>query len=61
MAVSLIVCNLLPVVICLYKGLRSKDLDLSLRRHPTDSMFLTTIVDLPSSDDYAIEEFKSIT
>lgn len=61
MAFSVIVCNLLPIVTCLYKVLRSRDLDLSHRRYPTDSMFLTTIVDIPSSDSHATEELKFIT
>lgn len=60
MGISVIVCNLLPIITCVYKVLRSRDLDLSYRRHPTDSMFFTTIVDIPSSDSYATENLKSI-
>ncbi|KAG1778476.1 hypothetical protein EV702DRAFT_154588 [Suillus placidus] len=61
MAFSVIVCDLLPIVTCLYKVLRSRDLDLSHRRYPTESMFLTTFVDIPSSDSHATAELKFIT
>ncbi|KAG2157508.1 hypothetical protein DEU56DRAFT_897090 [Suillus clintonianus] len=57
MAFSVIVCNLLPIVTCLYKVFRSRDLDL---RCPADSIFLTTIVDMPLSDSHKTEELKFI-
>ncbi|KAG2041895.1 hypothetical protein BDR03DRAFT_1089090 [Suillus americanus] len=56
MAFSVIVCNLLPIITCLYKIFRSKDLDLSHRRYSAGSMFLTTIVEMPSLDSHATEE-----
>ncbi|KAG1754342.1 hypothetical protein EDB19DRAFT_647467 [Suillus lakei] len=60
MAFSVIVCDLLPIVTCLYKVLRSRDLDLGHRRYPADSIFLTTIVDMPSVDSRITEELKFI-
>ncbi|KAG2362505.1 hypothetical protein BDR07DRAFT_1406763 [Suillus spraguei] len=52
MTISVIVCDLLPIVTCLYKFLRSKD-DFSHRRYSAGSMFLTTIVDMPPLDSHA--------
>ncbi|KAG1756348.1 uncharacterized protein EDB91DRAFT_1092114 [Suillus paluster] len=60
MAFSVIVCDLLPIVTCLYKALRSRDLDVSHGQYPADSIFLTTVVDMPSSDNYTTEESKFI-
>jgi hypothetical protein len=60
MAFSVIVCNLLPVITCLYKVFRSKDLDLSHRQYSAGSMFLTTIVEMPSLDSHTTEELKFI-
>ncbi|KAG2147244.1 hypothetical protein BD769DRAFT_1730505, partial [Suillus cothurnatus] len=60
MAFSVIVCNLLHVITCLYKVFRSKDLDLSHRQYSAGSMFLTTIVEMPSLDSHTTEELKFI-
>ncbi|KAG1877689.1 hypothetical protein DFJ58DRAFT_712386 [Suillus subalutaceus] len=59
MAFSVIICNLLPIITCLYKVFR-KDLDLSHRRYSAGSMFFTTIVEMPSLDSHASEELKFI-
>ncbi|OAX41688.1 hypothetical protein K503DRAFT_462117 [Rhizopogon vinicolor AM-OR11-026] len=60
MAFCVIVCDLLPVVTCVHKVLRRKDLEHSQRPVDNHAILLTTVLDMPSSDHPTTQGQKSM-